>query len=45
MISKLVDHTVDEQTIEQSNLISLKNMEVSKRKIGNLEDLVQKSMV
>lgn len=35
MISKLVDHTVAEQTIEQSNLISLKNMEVSKRKIGN----------
>lgn len=42
MISKLVDHTVDEQTIEQTNWINLTNMKVSKRKIGNQEDLVQK---
>lgn len=35
MISKLVDHTVGEQTTEQSNLISLKSMTVSKRKRGN----------
>lgn len=35
MISKLVDHTVGEQTTEQSNLISVKNMTVSKRKKGN----------
>jgi len=35
MISKLADRIVDEQTIEKSNLKSLKNMKVSKRKIGN----------
>lgn len=42
MISKLVDHTVDEQTTEQSNFITLTNMEVSKRNMGNQGDLVQK---
>lgn len=35
MVCKSVHHTVDEQTIEQSNLINLNNMKVSKKKIGN----------